>query len=104
MRLRLLGPRPSSNGTVRASVVLALEVATAWWPATSSVGNTQTDPRDEHRQPPVGSATNPWRAAETRHRDRTDEREFANRYNETWLATRRGYRTPAQGASRSMPA
>src|SRR5246127_319953 len=30
--------------------VLALEVATAWWPATSSAGNTQTDPRDEHGQ------------------------------------------------------
>src|SRR6476620_10654054 len=27
--------------------LLALEVATAWWPATSSAGNTQTDPRDE---------------------------------------------------------
>src|SRR5258708_31062328 len=25
-------------------------------------------------KPPVGSATDPWRAAETRHRDRTDER------------------------------
>jgi hypothetical protein len=52
--------------------VLALEVATSWWPANSSAGNTQTDPRDEHRQPTVGSATDPWRAA--RHRDRTDER------------------------------
>jgi hypothetical protein len=37
--------------------VLALEVATSWWPANSSAGNTQTDPRDEHRQPTVGSAT-----------------------------------------------
>lgn len=35
--------------------VLALEVATAWWPATSSAGNTQTDPRDEHRQPLWGA-------------------------------------------------
>jgi hypothetical protein len=53
--------------------VLALEVAASWWPANSSAGNTQTDPRDEHRQPTVGSATDPWRAAQARHRDRTDE-------------------------------
>src|SRR5260370_8136249 len=37
--------------------------------------NMQTDPRDEHRQPPVGSATDPWRATQARHRDRTDERD-----------------------------
>src|SRR5712675_1160150 len=54
--------------------VLALEVATSWWPANSSAGNTQTDPRDEHRQPTVGSATDPWRAAQARHRDRTVRR------------------------------
>src|SRR5712664_3174462 len=53
--------------------LLALEVATSGWPANSSAGNTQTDPRDEHRQPTVGSATDPWRAAQARHRDRTDE-------------------------------
>jgi len=40
----------------RLPFVLALEVATAWWPATSSAGNTQTDPRDEHRQPPLWGA------------------------------------------------
>src|SRR6476660_2450905 len=39
--------------------------------ATRSAGNTQANPLDGHRQPPVGSATDPWRAAETRHRDRT---------------------------------
>src|ERR1700738_594133 len=54
--------------------VLALELATSWWPANSSAGNTQTGPRDEHRQPTVGSATDPWRAAQARHRDRTDKR------------------------------
>src|ERR1700720_3439867 len=54
--------------------VLALEVATSWWSATSSAGNTQTDPRDEHRQPTLGSATDPWRATQARHRDRTDQR------------------------------
>src|SRR5713101_7842651 len=50
------------------------EVATSGWPANSSAGNMQTDPRDEHRQPTVGSATDPWRAAQARHRDRTDQR------------------------------
>src|SRR5258705_2815376 len=40
--------------------VLALEVAISRWPANSSAGNAQTDPRDEHRQPTVGSATDPW--------------------------------------------
>src|SRR3984893_17182022 len=35
--------------------VLALEAATSWWSATSSAGNTQTDPRDEHRQPTLGA-------------------------------------------------
>src|ERR1700737_3357115 len=54
--------------------VLALELATSWWSATSSGENTQTGPRDEHRQPTVGSATDPWRAAQARHRDRTDKR------------------------------
>src|SRR6266852_451327 len=54
--------------------LLALEVAISGWPANSSAGNTQTDPRDEHRQPTVGSATDPWRAAQARHRDRTDQR------------------------------
>src|SRR5229473_1524079 len=54
--------------------LLALEVATSGWPANSSAGNTQTDPRDEYRQPTVGSATDPWRAAQARHRDRTDQR------------------------------
>src|SRR6202048_5136610 len=30
--------------------------------------------RDEHRQPAVGSAENPWRASQARHRDRPDQR------------------------------
>src|ERR1700719_3580239 len=29
--------------------------------------NTQTDPRDEHRQPTLGSATDPWKATQARH-------------------------------------
>src|ERR1700730_1108479 len=54
--------------------VLALEVATAWWPATSSAGNSPADPRDEHRQPVVGSAENPWRASHPGHGARPDQR------------------------------
>src|SRR3981189_1243258 len=30
-------------------------------------GNTPADPRDEHYQSAVGSATDPWRAAQARH-------------------------------------
>src|SRR5882762_6914614 len=36
--------------------------------------NSPADPRDEHRQPVVGSAENPWRASQARHRDRPDQR------------------------------
>ena len=31
-------------------------------PTNCTVGNSPADPRDEHRQPVVGSAENPWRA------------------------------------------
>jgi len=55
-------------------VVLALEVSTSWWPANGSVGNTPADPRDEHRQPAVGSPADPWRVAQTWHRYRADQR------------------------------
>src|SRR5258708_12353541 len=43
-------------------------------PTNCSVGNSPADPRDEHRQPVVGSAENPWRASQARHRDRPDQR------------------------------
>ena len=55
-------------------IVLALEVATPWWPADGAAGNTPADPRDEHRQSAVGSAADPWRTAQARHRYRTDQR------------------------------
>jgi transposase InsO family protein len=67
--------------------VLALEVATSWWSATSSAGNTQTGPRDEHRQPTLGSATDPWRATQARHREQTSVAKY--------MAKRRG--PPSQG-------
>src|SRR4029450_1572540 len=54
--------------------VLALEVAPSLWSANSSAGSTPADPRDKHYQSVVGSATDPWRAAQARHRDRTDKR------------------------------
>src|SRR6185312_12840914 len=38
------------------------------------VGNSPADPRDEPRQPVVGSAENPWRVAQAWHRDRPDQR------------------------------
>src|SRR6201997_3055263 len=45
----------------RLQIVLALEIATPLRPTDGVVGNSPADPRDEHRQPVVGSAANPWR-------------------------------------------
>src|SRR5271156_5203833 len=42
--------------------------------ANSSVGDTQAYPRDEHCQSSVGSAADPWRTPQARHRYRTDQR------------------------------
>jgi len=53
---------------------LALEIAAPLRPTNCTVGNSPADPRDEHRQPVVGSAENPWRASQARHRDRPDQR------------------------------
>src|SRR5258706_5143718 len=36
--------------------------------------DSQAYPGDEHRQSVVGSATDPWRAPQARHRNRTDQR------------------------------
>ena len=41
-------------------IVLALEIATPLRPTNGAVGNSPADPRDEPRQPVVGSAENPW--------------------------------------------
>ena len=51
-------------------IVLALEIPTPLRPTNCSVGNSPAEPRDEHCQPVVGSAENPWRASQTQHRDR----------------------------------
>src|SRR6476660_6743933 len=55
-------------------IVLALEIATPLRPTNGVVGNSPADPRDEPRQPVVGSAENPWRVAQAWHRDRPDQR------------------------------
>src|SRR6476646_214404 len=58
----------------RVQIVLALEVATSWWPTNLTDRGTQAYPRDEHRQPAVGSAADPRRVAQARRRYRPDER------------------------------
>src|SRR2546421_188831 len=47
----------------RVPIVLALEVTTSWWPTNLTDRDTQAYPRDEHRQPAVGSAADPRRVA-----------------------------------------
>src|SRR6202035_1208023 len=55
-------------------IILALEIESAGWQANSSVGDTQAYPRDGHCQSAVGSAADPWRTPQARHRYRTDQR------------------------------
>src|ERR1700687_110853 len=55
-------------------IVLALEIESAGGQANRSVGDTQADPRDEHCQPAMGGAADPWRIAQDRHRNRADAR------------------------------
>src|SRR6185437_1669056 len=55
-------------------IVLALEIATPLRPTNGVVGNSPADPRDEPRQPVVGSAADPWRVAQAWHRYRPDQR------------------------------
>src|ERR1700682_6192397 len=55
-------------------IILALEIEGAGWQANNPVGDTQAYPRDEHCQSAVGSAADPWRTPQARHRYRTDQR------------------------------
>jgi hypothetical protein len=55
-------------------VVLALEVTTSFRSTDGAGRNTTADPRDEHCESAVGSAADPWRVAQARHRDRPDHR------------------------------
>src|ERR1700757_1543489 len=58
----------------RVQIVLAVEVAAPWWPTNCNARDTQAYPRDEHCQSAVGSAADPWRTPQARHRYRTDQR------------------------------
>ena len=58
----------------RFQIVLALEIEASRRPADGAAGNTRADPRDEHCQSAVGSATDSWRTAQAWHRNRTDQR------------------------------
>src|SRR6266436_1691411 len=58
----------------RVQIVLALEIEAPWRPADCAAGDTQAYPRDEHCQSALGSAADPRRVAQARHRRRTDER------------------------------
>src|ERR1700688_1403504 len=58
----------------RLPFILAMEIESAGWQASSFVGDTQAYPRDEHCQSAVGSASDPWRTPQARRRYRTDER------------------------------
>src|ERR1700757_3117959 len=58
----------------RFQIVLALGIAAPQRPANGTGGDPPADPRDEHRQPAVGGAENPWRTSQARHRDRPDQR------------------------------
>src|SRR5258708_24180569 len=82
---RLAAKRPKRSGNFeagdrpkmaprRVQIVLALEVETSCWPTNCTAGGTQAHPRDEHCQSAMGSAADPRRVAQARHRRRTDER------------------------------
>src|SRR5260370_3820060 len=58
----------------RVQIVLALEVTTSWWPTKLIDRDTQAYPGDEHGKSAVGSAGDPWRTPQARHRYRTDQR------------------------------
>src|SRR5271168_2159529 len=58
----------------RLRFILAMEIESPGWQANSSVGDTQAYPRDERCQSAVGSAADPWRTPQARHRYRTDQR------------------------------
>jgi len=56
------------------SGVLALEITIVQRPAKGARGHSSAHSRDERCQPAVGSATDPRRAAQARHRYRPDDR------------------------------
>src|ERR1700761_2280054 len=52
--------KPDTVAPRRFQIVLALEIASPLRSTDRTVGNSPADPRDEHRQPVVGSAKDPW--------------------------------------------
>ena len=74
MRWRLLNRTPLSAGIARASDRIGAGNRERGVAGHCAAGNTRADPRDEHCQSAVGSATDPWRTAQARHRYRTDQR------------------------------
>ena len=58
--------RPDTVNSVaprRLQIVLALEITTSFRPTDGCGRSTTADPRDERRQPAMGSASDPWRVA-----------------------------------------
>jgi hypothetical protein len=72
----------------RVQIVLALEVTMSWWPTNCTTGDTQAYPRDEHCQSAVGSAADPRRVAQARHRYRPDDCEKSDSASKPGLALR----------------
>jgi hypothetical protein len=54
------------------SSLLALEISVPRWSAIDPGGRSPIDPRDERRKSVVGRSAHSWRAAQARHRCRTD--------------------------------
>src|SRR5260221_10198784 len=65
-------PRAMAPG--RVLPVLALKIALPWRPAANRRGPARADPADGHREPTLGRATYPWRAAQTGLRCRSVKR------------------------------
>ena len=63
----------SQMASRRLPFILAMEIESAGRQANSSVGDTQAYPRDKHCQSAVGSASDPGRTPQARHRNRADE-------------------------------
>jgi len=72
----------------RVSDRIGAGIAAPLRPTNGVVGNSPADPRDEHRQPVVGSAENPWRASQARI-------EIGQTSVTKYMARRRG--SPSQG-------
>jgi hypothetical protein len=73
MRGRSSSRIQSSVGIARVSERIGARSRDIVVGTNCTAGNTQAYPRDEHCQPAVGSAADPWRVAQDRHRNLADE-------------------------------